>query len=232
MNSRFSIPGLSSFLSVFYPQNCKCCGATLVRGEDLFCLTCELNFSQFLSQDFQGNEIEQLFWGKAKIETCFAPFQFLKQENLQHLIHEFKYNSNYSLADRLGKLLGEKSQHLFHDCDLISFVPMHKSKERKRGYNQGELLAKGVGSSLDKPVVDILIRTVRSDSQTDKGVYDRYQNMQNKFELDSCYLDVKHVLLVDDVITTGATLAACAKVLNSRGIKVSILCLAFRSLKH
>jgi len=198
----------------------------------LFCLSCELNFSEFLPLDFQGNEIEQLFWGKAKLETCFAPYQFLKQENLQHLIHEFKYNSNYSLADRLGKLLGEKSQHLFHDCDLISFVPMHKRKERKRGYNQGELLANGVGISLGKPVADILIRTVRSDSQTDKGVYDRYQNMQNKFELDSRYLDIKHVLLVDDVITTGATLAACANVLNSRGIKVSILCLAFRSLKH
>ena len=105
-------------------------------------------------------------------------------------------------------------------------------KERKRGYNQAEILAKGFSKELNIPLCKVLERVKESDSQTEKDVYERFENMQEKFELTVLAKGFKHVLIIDDVITTGATLAACSNVLISNGIKVSVVCLAYRGLIH
>ena len=217
---------LNSFISAIYPLNCKCCQISLVNGEQHFCLNCEVNFGEV--EAIHREEVYQLFWGKANIEEVFIAFQFFKHEHLQNLIHTFKYRKDQLLAIHLGKVLGGViKQPVF---DVISFVPMHKSKERKRGFNQAELIAKGLGEALGMPVLSLLKRTNSTSSQTEKGVFDRFVNMENKFEILTMENSYKHVLLVDDVITTGATLVACAKVLEQLKLKVSIACLAYRGL--
>lgn len=221
---------IASFLSVFYPQNCKCCKVSLVKGELYFCLNCELNFGKIFQNDEEFSEVDQLFWGKVKIESAVAVYQFLKQENLQNLIHEFKYNSNQSLAFKMGEVIGYNYQFDTKDIDALSFVPMHSSKERKRGFNQAEKLSQGFSSVTGIKTIKLLKRIENSGTQTAKGVYERFENMEDKFEVLAPLTQIKHVLLIDDVITTGATLAACAKQIVKKGINVSVVCLAYRGL--
>lgn len=223
---------ISTLISVFYPLNCKSCEEPLVKGETYFCLHCELNFGEIFNETSSYSEIEQLFWGKVKVENTFAAYQFLKQENLQRLIHEFKYKGNKKLAYELGALIGTQAKNKFEGVNVVSFVPMFKSRELKRGYNQAEVLAKGFSSTTGIKVENLLERAEATTTQTEKGVYERFENMEGKFKLLKNLKDKSHVLLIDDVITTGATLASCAKVLTNAGVKVSIVCLAYRGLNN
>lgn len=175
-------------------------------------------------------EIAQLFWGKVNLKDVFVPFQFLKAERLQSLIHELKYKGNKKLAVELGEKLGSALCEEIITDSIVTYVPMHPKKQKKRGYNQAELLAKGFANVNSLRVDDLLFRNEETESQTDKGVFDRYENMAQRFEVkDSLYPN--HVYLVDDVITTGATLVACAKALISVGIEVKVVCLAYRGLE-
>lgn len=222
---------VSELLSVFYPLNCKSCSASLVRGEVHFCLKCELNFAPITKRLKDTEELDQLFWGKVKIEHSSAVFQFLKQEKLQSLIHLLKYKGDKKLARYLGGLMAK--QEVFYGIDYISFVPMHKKKEKKRGYNQGKELAIGYSKECGIPVLDCLIRKEASTTQTEKGVFERFENMEGKFKLKSDLelKGIKHILLIDDVLTTGATLAACATELVKHDFKVSVFCLAYRGVR-
>ena len=221
---------ISPLLSVFYPENCKSCQDVLVKGESFFCLHCELNFGEVMHAEYQFSEVEQLFWGKARIESAVAVFQFLKQENLQSIIHEFKYNGNIGLAVRMGEIIGYNSGFLNQDIDAVSFVPMHPAKEKKRGYNQAQKLAEGFSNVTGITSTPLLNRKEDTETQTDKDVFERFENMENKFAVVNLSEEIKHVVLIDDVITTGATLAACANQLTEKGIKVSLVCLAYRGL--
>ncbi len=189
-----------------------------------------MNFGQLIIEGNICSELNQLFWGKAAVKYVFSAFQFLKEENLQRLIHEFKYSGNKKLAFKMGQLLGRQInlESKFPDC--ISFVPMHPIKQKERGYNQAEVLAQGFSIELNIPLVQVLKRVNESESQTEKDVFERFENMEDKFQLESKIENLKHVLILDDVITTGATLAACANILLTHGIQVSILCLAYRGL--
>ena len=221
---------ISPLLSVFYPENCKSCQDVLVKGESFFCLHCELNFGEVMHAQYQFSEVEQLFWGKARIESAVAVFQFLKQENLQSIIHEFKYNGNIGLAVRMGEIIGYNSGFLNQDIDAVSFVPMYPEKEKKRGYNQAQKLAEGFSNVTGITATPLLNRKEDTETQTDKDVFERFENMENKFAVVNLSEEIKHVVLIDDVITTGATLAACANQLTEKGIKVSLVCLAYRGL--
>tara|TARA_B100001175_G_scaffold228785_1_gene195409 strand:+ start:85 stop:765 length:681 start_codon:yes stop_codon:yes gene_type:complete len=221
---------ISDILSVFYPQICKSCSDGLVKGELYLCLHCELNFGEIYLNNKHSSDIEELFWGKVKIESAVAIYQFLKQENLQKIIHDFKYKGNHKLAIKMGEVMGYKYRCLLKDIDAVSFVPMHSNKKRKRGFNQAEKLAEGFSAITDVKIVNILERIEYTDTQTSKGVFERFQNMEDKFKVLSPLQEIKHVLLIDDVITTGATLVSCSKKLVQKGIKVSIVCLAYRGL--
>ncbi len=175
-------------------------------------------------------EVAQLFWGKAKIKDVFVPYQFLKKEKLQSLIHEFKYNGNKKLALTLGAHMAEVIKLDLIPNSAVTFVPMHPKKERKRGYNQAEILAKGFADYYGFDLKSLIIRPEETATQTDKGVYDRFENMAQRFrakEIDK----FKHVYLIDDVITTGATLVSCANELIANGVQVTIVCLAYRGLE-
>ena len=223
---------ISPFLSVFYPENCKSCQDILVKGESFFCLNCELNFGEVMHAEYQFSEVEQLFWGKARIESAVAIFQFLKQENLQSIIHEFKYNGNPGLAVRMGEIVGHNSDFLSQEIDAVSFVPMHPEKEKKRGYNQARKLAEGFSNVTGITAIPLLKRVEVVETQTNKDVFERFENMENNFGVVDLSKEIKHVVLIDDVMTTGATLAACANQLTEKGVKVSLVCLAYRGLNN
>lgn len=225
---------LSKLLSLFYPLNCLCCKNSLYKGENHFCISCEANFSENLEPLNNKSNIAQLFWGKADVTFSGAPFNFLKQENLQQIIHEFKYEGNSNLAKYMGSYLGLKIKDVSElaDVDCVSFVPMHPKKIKKRGYNQAEELATGVAKKLNVQTKCVLKRLVESASQTEKGVYERYENMDANFTALHGF-EGKHILLVDDVLTTGATLIACVNAIKKKyDVKVSIVCLAFRAVER
>lgn len=219
--------GLISFI---YPALCVSCKQTLVKGEAIFCLDCELNFMEIGVFKERQIEIQQLFWGKANVKAVFVPFQFLKQEKLQSLIHELKYKGNKKLAIELGEKLALKYEAAVTKNAIVTFVPMHPKKQKKRGYNQAEQLALGFAKTKNLELMNLLRRKDETTSQTDKGVFDRYENMAQKFELNYSK-HIHHVYLIDDVITTGATLVSCANELIRNGADVTIVCLAYRGLE-
>lgn len=151
---------------------------------------------------------------------------------MQQLVHQLKYRNQKELGIYMGKLAGHALSTRFGHIDILVPLPLFPAKERKRGYNQSSLLCEGISRILEKPVLDkVVIRTTHTESQTKKNRVERWQNMEGKFELkDSSGISGKHVLLVDDVVTTGATLEACARVLlKAENVQLSIATLCFSS---
>jgi ComF family protein len=177
------------------------------------------------------NPVEQLFWGRCKITRAAAFSFYTKGSRIRMLIHNLKYKGIKEVGEELGRIYGNnlKCSGFLTDIDLIIPVPLHPSKQKKRGFNQSEIISKGI-SDVTGLVIDnhSLIRVEQSDTQTSRSRYDRWINVEGIFEvIRSVNLTGKHILLVDDVITTGSTIDACAgELLKIKGVKVSAVALA------
>lgn len=223
---------ITDFLNLFFPDNCSACGNPLVAQEKVICMSClfKLPKTNFHLQD--ENPISRIFWGRVRLETATSFLFFNKGGNVQELIHQLKYRGKKNVGRFLGKSFGtdlSKSQ-LFNSVDCIVPVPLHPKKEKKRGFNQSLVISEGISEAIQKPVLnDNLIRLVHTSTQTKKSRYSRWENVKDVFGITSPdLLEKKHVLLVDDVLTTGATLESCAqKILQIEGAKVSIATLAY-----
>lgn len=199
------------------------------KSENKICLHCSSDLSYFKVFD-EENPIDQLFWGKAKIAQSSACFNFVKGEKTQKLIHEFKYKGNKNLGEFFGDIMSSKSE-IFKNIDLICPVPSTNKKTRKRGYNQAEELAKSVAKATNIPMKTLLQKKKEKGSQTSKDVYHRHLELSESFTLKTIPSQAKHILLIDDVITTGATLNSCAeKIEKEYDVKISVLALAFRNI--
>jgi ComF family protein len=222
----------SDLLHLIFPERCNACGQGLVRGEKVICLCClqDLPYTDYhLHRD---NKAAKQFWGRLPCELVVAMLFFKKGSRVQTLIHRLKYKGQTAVGYRLGMLLGErlKQNPALSSIDLILPVPLHKRRLRMRGYNQAEYIAAGIATVLRIPMCSgLLLKPFATDSQTRKGRFSRYENLKSVFQVpDAGKLENKHVLLVDDVITTGATLEACGLALYNSGIsKLSIAALAF-----
>lgn len=174
----------------------------------------------------------QLFWGRVRIEAAAACYYFERGSKCRKILHQIKYRGKKELALFLGTLYGKELSisGCFTDTDLLIPVPLHPYREKQRGFNQSEWFARGLAKSLGKKVVkDVLVRFAGTETQTNKSRIGRWENVENSFKL---YLDDKiinkHILLVDDVVTTGATLESCASLLMTRpGVRISILTIAY-----
>lgn len=222
---------LSDFLSLFYPEPCLACGNALVSGERFICTYCLYHLPYTGYHTEKENKLVRNFWGRIPLEHGTSCFHFSKGGKVQQLLHQLKYKGQKELGNWIGEKYGAelKLHGLFNDADLLIPVPLHIKKLRQRGYNQSERFAEGLSRSLNIPCrSDMLIRTGSSSTQTSKSRYERYENSTGMFRLkDPQQLCGKHVILVDDVITTGATLEACAGVLHQAGnVKISVLTIA------
>jgi ComF family protein len=219
-------------IGLLFPNLCNACGVTLFEQENLICTKClyDLPFTDYhLHAEIR---VAKQLWGRLPLHGAMAMLYFRKATKVQNLVHHLKYKGKTELGVVLGELLGNrlKTGTNYSDIDLIIPVPLHQQKFRKRGYNQSSYIAEGVSSAMAIPSCeDTLIRCVATDSQTKKSRYTRYENMKSVFKVSNASNIInKHVLLIDDVITTGATLEACANELLEQGAaKVSIAALAF-----
>lgn len=223
---------LTDFLNLFFPNQCQACGKPLIRNENIICLSCLYKLPRTNFERHENNPISRIFWGRANIHSATSFLFFNKGGNVQKLIHQLKYKGNTETGKYLGVLFGNdlNKSSLFNSIDLIIPVPLHKKKLHKRGFNQSDVIAEGIGQAMHIPAyIDTLHRIEYTDTQTKKSRYKRWENVKGKFGLvDSEELESKHILLIDDVLTTGATLEACAQtLLEIPQTKVSVATLAY-----
>jgi len=219
------------FINLLFPDLCIVCNENLQKNEQHICVNCLYGIPKTNFHLLPDNPIEKRFWGKVPIFRGTAFFYFHKGSPFQKLLHALKYKGNKEIGEVLGKhaaadLLDSID---FSDVDVIIPVPLHPKKFKKRGYNQSEWIAKGMSEILNIPQDSTTLYRVRENTtQTKKTVFERYENTEGIFELlDKNTFSGKHVLLVDDVLTTGSTLEACIKaLLKTDTIKVSIFTLA------
>lgn len=222
---------IADFVALFYPQVCPACNGQLLAGEDFICTFCQLSLPYTHFETQHPNPVEQMFWGRINIEAA-AAYLFFRQGNAtRRIMHRIKYSGEKELAQYLGRQMGQnlKNNPRFAGIDAIIPIPLHKTKQRKRGYNQSEWFAKGLAEKLDTPLLtDVLLKTTATKSQTTKNRWQRWLNMGHQFTIHHPEkIKDKHILLVDDIITTGATLEACANALQQQtNCKISIATMA------
>lgn len=205
---------LRDVASLFLPRTCLACGRVLLENEGCVCLACRYNMPLTNFAKRKDNPIKLLFENVLPVESAAAMFWFVGGTEWQRIIHNFKYHGRWFFAQKMGEWLGEEllDSGNFDDIDLIVPIPLHYRRRLRRGYNQSEQLALGVGRKMG---VECDFRSVRrrhyNDSQTSKSRSERWDNVEEIFDVRRAErLRGKHILLLDDVLTTGATMASCA----------------------
>ncbi len=225
---------IKDFAGLFFPAVCHSCGNSLYRNEKVLCTRCSLHMPETNFHNDPENPVARVFWGRAEVRAATALYFYRKGGAVQNLIHQLKYRGQKEIGIHLGNLLGGEISHqpLFDGIDCVVPIPLHRKKLRKRGFNQAELIALGVTRVLGVPLdTRSVARKIASETQTRKGRYTRWENVSDIFVvLDEAGLQGKHVLVVDDVITTGATMEACLQAMSRiPGITLSVACVAFAS---
>jgi ComF family protein len=222
---------LNYLTELFFPRLCVVCGDKLIEQEQWICLHCLHHIPRTNFHLDRENQVAQLFYGRVKIEYATSFFYFSKGSSYQNLLHHLKYKGLKEVGEEIGKHFGIDLMQSedFSTVDVICPVPLHPSKEKKRGYNQSWWISSGIARQMNKELSDDnLKRIIATETQTRKSRFDRWQNVEGIFDLSNpeAYSG-KHILLVDDVVTTGSTLEACAQTIITKSTaKVSIATLA------
>lgn len=217
---------------LLFPHFCVGCGCDLKHRDTILCFQCqqELPFTNFFS--LHNNPVEKSFYGRLHLQAAGSCFYFTKDSLLQYLLSELKYKQHIAVGYYLGRLMGYqlKLSERFESIDLLIPMPLHPKKQKARGYNQASILCKGIQSVWDKPIAEnCIIRKIFSNSQTLQDRIHRWENMEGIFELiNRTPIIQKHLLLVDDVTTTGASLEALGSVLEAeKGVQISVATAAY-----
>lgn len=222
----------NSVFQLFFPHICEGCGSDLLNEESTLCLRC---LSKLPCTDFSihtNNPLEKIFWGRLPLNAGTSQYYFTKASLMQRLMHQLKYRGNKELGLQLGRLMGLTLQQStrFAGVDALLPLPLFEKRQKLRGYNQATIICEGIAEVLQLEILeDVVVRVQHTDSQTKKGRIERWQNIEGKFLLhDSSVIRNRHILLVDDVITTGATLEACGiELLKEANVSLSIATLCF-----
>lgn len=229
---------LTSVTAVFMPRNCSVCGKPLDADERYICRRCMMDMPRTHYEDIPFNAFDQLMAGKVPIERCVSYFFYQKNDPYASILHDIKYRN----MPTMGRWLTEHAthellpSHFFDGIDAIVPVPLHYTKLASRGYNQSEYLAKGIARAIGVPVIKALRATKEHSTQTHKDAAERLLNTQGMYAASTrhCHgLDGKHLLIVDDVVTTGSTLLACATALKTAipNVRLSLFTLAAAQLE-
>jgi len=222
-----------SLLHLAFPHICEGCGSDNIPTDHYLCLQCLDNLPPTQFERHAHNPAEKIFWGRLPITAAMAGYYFTKGSLLQHLLHQFKYKGHQPLGQYLGRRMGHLLAHnpRFEDVTALVPLPLFAEKEHRRGYNQALVLCQGISEVWQRPILsDAVVRVTATESQTKKNRIERWQNMQDRFQLaNAAALASQHVLLIDDVVTTGATLEACGRVIleaeNTR-LSIATLCIS------
>lgn len=225
---------VDDIVGLFFPKICNACGAVLLRNEETICTRCLYTLPRTNFHQHSENPVKELFWGRLPIRSATAYLHFAKAGRVQHLIHQFKYKGKLEVGRTLGRMYGNdlRASPYFKDIEAIIPVPLHWSKQKSRGFNQSEIFGREMAIAMNVPIItDVLIREKATATQTRKSRFERWQNVSYVFKLENSEkIAGKHILLVDDVITTGATIEASASaLLEVPGVKVSLAFLAMAS---
>ncbi len=223
---------LHYLLQLIYPHVCICCQNHLVASEQFICTACLLELPETNFHLQADNAMEKVFWGRTKIEKAIALLYYKKGGKMSKLLFALKYKDNPEIAVFLGRYYGSKLHPFIstNKIDAVVAIPLHKRKLKMRGYNQSAMLAKGLSEALQiADLSNYVQRSKFTETQTKKTRIERSDNVSSVFGvLDKKVFEGKHVLLIDDVITTGATIESCAnELLLIKDLKLSIASLAF-----
>lgn len=220
----------SALFHLFYPHHCVGCGSDVISEGNFLCLRCinDLPHTNFAMH--KNNPVEKKFWGRIAVASAMSELYFSKGSIVQNMIHEFKYRGNKEAGYYFGKLMGKSllTSSRFN-IDVIVPLPLFERKEKARGFNQAEILSNGISDIISKPVISKkVIRKVATETQTKKQRLERWKNVEGIFYVKNpVELEGKNILLVDDVITTGATIDACgSEILKIKDVKLSVASLA------
>lgn len=221
---------ISDLIDLIFPRHCHVCGEVLSRQEHDICLNCLYKLPKI--EKIHLNEIEKVFWGKCDIVSATSYIYYRKGSPYNRLLHKMKYGNYPEVGTRLAMTASEslKESGFFDGIDAIVPLPLSKKKRRQRGYNQCDYIAEGVSQKTGIPVIkDCVVRTRANETQTHKSRDERWKNVEGIFSLARPEaLEGKHILLVDDILTTGATLANCAKAIQqSCNCRISVFTLAY-----
>lgn len=224
---------IGSVFQLFYPKICFACGKPMNKTFKHICLQCRHALPRTEAYERAENPIHKLFWGRLPLERATAFLQFQKSGKVQRLIHQFKYKGVKEIGNTLGEMAGYELNEtgFFEGIDCIVPVPIHKLKLKKRGYNQSHFIAEGIAEALEIPAdFDLIAKEINTESQTRKSRFKRWQNVDASFKLQPDKIPdyrAKHILMVDDVLTTGSTLEACGnQLLQIPEVKLSLLTMA------
>lgn len=218
---------LADFKHLFYPHVCTGCGSDILANDNLLCSRCFSQLPFTLYAQYPNNPVEKIFTGRLPLVAAHAEFYFSKESLIQQLIHQLKYKGNKEIGIYLGEIMGRTmlESNRFNQIDALIPLPLYPDKERKRGYNQAAVICEGMSQVMNVPVYyDVLLRKRFTETQTKKHRAERWENVEGSFTVaDEKKIKNKHLLLADDVITTGATLEASgSRLLNISGVKLSI----------
>ncbi len=226
----------SDLLRIVFPDVCEVCGSSLVRGEEVICLKCDMNMPRTRVHNDSFNIIHERLAGKTPIERAAGYFYYYRESDYAAIIHNAKYNGRPIIARKLAMRFARElmADNFFDGIDVVLYVPLFFLKKIKRGYNQSEYIANGISQATNIPIGHNLISKRSHSSQTKKNSYSRWLNAQGVYDvINPEELENKHVLIVDDVITTGATLLACCDVVHNAvpSATISVLSLAVTRLR-
>ena len=223
----------SRLLDLISPRLCVVCGDRLAVTEETLCSKCYLHLPRTdFGHNLYENVMAKLFWGQIAIEKAAALFYYEPHAETANLLYELKYKNHPEIGVVMGRMMAKEliRSGLFDDIDALVPVPLAKKRERERGYNQSLMLAKGVSEVTGLPIYNKVVRRTKFvGSQTQRGRWERNENVADVFEgAEDDSIRGKHLLLIDDVVTTGATIVACAKeIQKASNVKISVLALSF-----
>ncbi|RYY09058.1 MAG: ComF family protein [Chitinophagaceae bacterium] len=226
---------IDSLTHLFFPHICAGCGSDVISQHQLLCLACTTRLPLTGYYERADNPVEKTFWGRLPVQHAASYLYFNKDSIVQQLMHQFKYKGREEIGLYFGKKMGAAllSSGRIQPADYLVPLPLHPARQRKRGYNQAEVLCRGMSETLGIPVLPgAVTRNAETSSQTRKSRISRWDNMSGKFSVpDPEKLQNKHVILVDDVVTTGATLEACGQeLMKAQGLLLGIATLAYTSV--
>ena len=223
---------LSDVMHLFYPHICIGCASDLLYEDNLLCIKCINTLPHTNYAQHANNQVEKMFWGRIPLAAAHSQFYFAKASMIQELMHQLKYKNNQNIGIYLGEMMGVSllNSNRFKDIDALVPLPMYRDKQHKRGYNQAAVICKGMSLAMNVPIINNNVcRQYATETQTRKSRVERWENVAESFVIKNAHaLSGKHLLLVDDVLTTGATLEAAGNaIFKVSDVKLSIATLAF-----